>query len=366
MQLFQRFLGLALVGLLGTGCAAFDGKIAPIEVYDFMIEEHPVQKAVVTVFFEKPEVVDNDEEKDFTPIADAFALSLRQRLSEYLCARRQVMDRCIDRPAEGAYRMTSKVVMRDYRAAHGGALMFIFGSLLLPPLLGVAWAFPVALGSCDWSLELALYAPSGEELWKKSMIPSDGSWSCSEGADIAVRLNEELEEVISELSQTASTYEEVAARARAAEARKLAAAPAPAPGKAFIIAVFTLEDRGAKLGEDVQERLSEYLASAIAASGRYQVIPRVQLKERLGLQKTESYKVCYDQNCQIELGKELAAEKSLSTQVIKLGARCMVTAVIFDLKTAASEGGASQEGGCGEDELAESMKEVVGKLTQAR
>jgi len=136
-------------------------------------------------------------------------------------------------------------------------------------------------------------------------------------------------------------------------------------GEKHIIAVFTIEDRGAKLATDVQERLSDYLASTIAASGKFQVIPRSLLKERLGLQKTESYKACYDQSCQIELGKELAAEKSLSTQIIKLGATCSVTAVIYDLKTSASEGGASAEGGCTEDEIARSMKNVVAKISSA-
>ncbi|HOX43908.1 MAG TPA: hypothetical protein PK668_09920 [Myxococcota bacterium] len=150
------------------------------------------------------------------------------------------------------------------------------------------------------------------------------------------------------------------------EQKRLAeAARAPAGGPKRVVAVFTIEDRGAKLATDVQERLSDYLASTLAASGKFQVIPRSQLKERLGLQRTESYKECYDQSCQIELGKELAAEKTLSTQVIRLGATCSVTSVIYDLKTAASESGATHESGCSEDEISRALKAVVAKLTGA-
>jgi len=253
----------------------------------------------------------------------------------------------------------------DYRAARGGFNLFV-ASVFLPPLLGMAWGFPVCPGTCTWHVEVTLFSPEGDQVWKRTLDPGRGWANCASALDMSRNLGRRFEEVIGELSQTATGYEQAAARAREAEARRLAAAPAPAPGKPAIIAVFTLEDRGARLGPDVQERLSEYLASAIAASGRYQVIPRAQLKERLGLQRTESYKACYDQACQIELGKELAAEKSLSTQVIKLGASCMLTAVVFDLKTAASEGGASQDGGCTEDELARSLKDVVVKLTRAR
>jgi hypothetical protein len=151
------------------------------------------------------------------------------------------------------------------------------------------------------------------------------------------------------------------------EQRRVAEAPrASAGGGKHILAVFSIEDRGANLGVEVQERLSDYLTSTLAASGRFQVIPRSLLKERLVQQKSESYKECYDQSCQIELGKELAAERSLSTQVIRLGATCTVTTVFYDLKSAASEGGTSVDGGCTEEEIFRSMKDAVSRITSAR
>ena len=139
---------------------------------------------------------------------------------------------------------------------------------------------------------------------------------------------------------------------------KPTAAKTPPP----IVAIFDVEDKGAGLSRELRDRLGDYLAMSVAATGAYQVVPRDQLKMRLVTQKRRSYKNCYDQTCQIEIGKEMAAQKSLSTIVMKLGSRCMVTAVLFDLRKATSEGGASTEGGCSEDAIVDSIKTLVSKL----
>ena len=140
---------------------------------------------------------------------------------------------------------------------------------------------------------------------------------------------------------------------------------AHAQSKKPIVAVFDIEDKGVGLKRKLCERLSDYLAMTIAATGKYRVVPRDQLKKRLVAQKKQSYKKCYDQTCQIEIGKELAAQKSLTTVIMKLGSRCMVTSVLYNLRTAASEGGASTEGECSEDAIVESIKRVVKKMIPA-
>jgi hypothetical protein len=130
-----------------------------------------------------------------------------------------------------------------------------------------------------------------------------------------------------------------------------------------IVAVFDIEDRGVGLSGAMLLRLSEYLTTRLAATGHYRIVPRDQLKERLTQQKTSSYRQCYAPSCQIEIGKELAAQKSLATSIVKLTSTCTVTAVMYDLRTAASEGGASVEGGCTEAEVVNSIKSLVDKLT---
>ena len=135
-----------------------------------------------------------------------------------------------------------------------------------------------------------------------------------------------------------------------------------AQDKKPIVAVFDIEDKGARLPKQLRIRLSDYLAMKLAATGKYQVVPRDQIKKRLVKQKRKSYRACFKQTCQIEIGKELAAQKSLSTAVIKLGSKCTVTTVLYDLRRATSEGGASAKGGCKEDEIVVSLETMVRKL----
>jgi hypothetical protein len=136
---------------------------------------------------------------------------------------------------------------------------------------------------------------------------------------------------------------------------------ATTPGVKPILAVFDPEDKGAKLGEEMLDRLADYIGTLLTAKG-YQVIPRSQIQDRIQAQKKDSYKVCYDQSCQIEVGQELAAQKSLAIKIMKLGKRCMVTLNLYDLKRAASERGATAEGPCSEDDIVNSLQKAVGDL----
>ena len=140
-------------------------------------------------------------------------------------------------------------------------------------------------------------------------------------------------------------------------------AAAQVQAKKPIVAVFNIEDKGAGLSRGLLIRLSDFMSMNLATTGKFQVVPRDQVKKRLVMQKRRSYRQCYDESCQIEIGKELSAQKSLTTMIMKLGSRCMVTTVLHDLRKAVSDGGASAEGGCSEKGIVQSIKVVVQKLT---
>ena len=129
-----------------------------------------------------------------------------------------------------------------------------------------------------------------------------------------------------------------------------------------IVVVFNVEATGVRLSKQYLNGLADYLSSRLTESGAYQVVPRDQVKQRLVQQKKGSYKECYDQSCQIEIGKELAAEKTLSTKVIKLGNRCTVTLTFYDLKKSTTESAATQHGQCGENKVIESVDKALAKL----
>ncbi len=133
-----------------------------------------------------------------------------------------------------------------------------------------------------------------------------------------------------------------------------------------VVAVFDIETQLVKLSAPVLNGMSDYLASLLAESGVFQVVPRSELKKRLLNQKAESYKNCYEQTCQIALGRELAAGKSLSTQIFRLGGGCKLSMSLFDLKRAATEAATTTSGQCDEKGLVSlldvAVKQLVRKL----
>ncbi|MHC4621672.1 MAG: hypothetical protein ACYTEQ_28350, partial [Planctomycetota bacterium] len=72
----------------------------------------------------------------------------------------------------------------------------------------------------------------------------------------------------------------------------------------------------------------------------------------------DTYKVCFDEKCQIELGRELAANKTLATNVLNISDRCVVTARLYDLKTQTNDASASAEGACEAKEIMILIKKV--------
>lgn len=131
--------------------------------------------------------------------------------------------------------------------------------------------------------------------------------------------------------------------------------------KGEVIAVFDLEDLRKTLGAGDAEQLTEYFAVQLSSVG-YKVVPRSQLRERLGAEKEQSYNACYDEACQIDLGKAVAAQKSVATRLLKVGSSCAITATLYDLRTETTELAASVDTRCGQEELFGGLRALAQKL----
>jgi hypothetical protein len=124
-----------------------------------------------------------------------------------------------------------------------------------------------------------------------------------------------------------------------------------------------MEDKAGALEAKFLEDLTEFL-SAHLTEGGYQVIPRDQIRQRLLDAKKDSYKACYDQTCQIELGRELAAQKTLSTKIMKIGQKCQITSILYDLKKSATERAATASAACEGGAMLEAIQKVAAKLCE--
>ncbi|HOX43473.1 MAG TPA: hypothetical protein PK668_07745 [Myxococcota bacterium] len=139
---------------------------------------------------------------------------------------------------------------------------------------------------------------------------------------------------------------------------------APAPGQAApLLAVMNVELASAGFRPELSEPVTDYLATKLAEGGKLRVVPRGQLRAQLGQEKASSYQACFDQACQIELGKALAAELVLAVKVVRLGSACSLTGSLFDLKTEATLRAAAVDlGSCTEDALQQGAAELARRL----
>lgn len=133
-----------------------------------------------------------------------------------------------------------------------------------------------------------------------------------------------------------------------------------------VVAVFDIEDarprRARRLRPQALEGLTEYLATLLGQGGRFRVVPNDQLQTALRERKKESYRACYDQSCQIEIGKAIAAQMSLSTKIIQVGKKCMLVASLFDLRDEATKDSAPYKTACNVDALTEGLEHIARAL----
>lgn len=143
-------------------------------------------------------------------------------------------------------------------------------------------------------------------------------------------------------------------------------APAEPPrrAKGEVVAVFDLEDVRKSLADGDADQLTEYFAVQLSTAG-YKVVPRSQLKERLTAAKEASYQACYEESCQIDLGKAVAAQKSVAVKLLKVGTSCALTATLYDLRSETAELAASVDTRCGQEELFAGLRSLAQKLVPA-
>ena len=144
-------------------------------------------------------------------------------------------------------------------------------------------------------------------------------------------------------------------------ARTARAKPSPSSPRShkLIVAVFDVQDLSRKFKKPTLNQLTEYLSARLTQVTRYRVVPRDQLRARLFEQKRGTYRECYEETCQIELGKALAAQKSLSTKILKVGKRCAISSILYDFKTETAEQSALVRTDCDEDSLLDCMDRVA-------
>jgi hypothetical protein len=132
-----------------------------------------------------------------------------------------------------------------------------------------------------------------------------------------------------------------------------------------VVAVFLMESKASPLTADETAGLTDYMAARLGEAGQFQIIPRDEIKKRLTAAKADTYKDCYDTSCQIEVGKELAAEFSISSTIGKVGKQCLISASVWDLRRSTQIRSATARQVCDVDKLVVAVEQVTVQLAEA-
>ena len=145
------------------------------------------------------------------------------------------------------------------------------------------------------------------------------------------------------------------------------ATPAPTASSSTdelpVVAVIPLRNKGTPLSATTVGELSDYIAVLLTESQRYQTAPLDDVKGVLNEVVKSSFDDCYDESCQIEVGKQLAAQMSLTGSVAKLGNQCVVTLKLFDLVKATSRKAGAAKASCDQDSIVRAAEIALGKIT---
>ena len=131
-----------------------------------------------------------------------------------------------------------------------------------------------------------------------------------------------------------------------------------------MVAAFALENKVGIKADDV-ETLTDYLETLLLRTGQFSVVPRSELEVVLRQKKSKSFSSCYDEQCQIEIGKELAANKVLRTILSRIGRKCLVAVVLYDLRTSTGTRAGNAIGGCKGEDFFALVEQAVGQLAGA-
>ncbi len=129
-----------------------------------------------------------------------------------------------------------------------------------------------------------------------------------------------------------------------------------------VLAVFNIEDRTGSMSAGFLSQLTDYLATRLGEGGRFRVVPRATVQQRIQSSKRKSYRKCYDEACQVEMGRELAATKIVSARILSIGGECRFTLQLYDLARAATDATASIKTACRTKALPEAIDRAVRRI----
>ncbi len=142
------------------------------------------------------------------------------------------------------------------------------------------------------------------------------------------------------------------------------------PASAKIVAVMEVRDLNASdparaIDRLLRENVGDQLRVFLAAGGFSTIDRGAQesvLADQVAEAKADSYKTCYDERCQIELGKALAAQYILRSQITRFGNSCVLNGELIDLAKEIVVTAGAARGDCSDEGFYEMTEALAGQI----
>ncbi len=128
-----------------------------------------------------------------------------------------------------------------------------------------------------------------------------------------------------------------------------------------VVAVMGVHDKSEALDGRTLGQLQAYFTARLGYYG-YRTVPTDQINAAIKELQRESFRPCYDEACQIEIGRALAAQRTVAPSILQIGELCVAAAGVYDLKTEAATDAATEETGCTPKALMEGFDRVARRL----
>lgn len=152
---------------------------------------------------------------------------------------------------------------------------------------------------------------------------------------------------------------------RAREARALRAeapmATTVATTTTAVLALLELEPR-AGLGPESAAALTALVHLELLATGRVALVPLERSREALRVASAEGAGACYDDRCQLELGKGLAARALVRPVLQPDGHGCLLALELYELTRETLEWARTERTGCEADALTAAARRLAKAL----
>lgn len=127
-----------------------------------------------------------------------------------------------------------------------------------------------------------------------------------------------------------------------------------------------IESRADTFSPDMVGNATDYLRASLVSFQRYFVVDKgrqeMKRKALVSSMKRESHDPCYDEQCKIELGRNLAADTLLTCRITTLGKTCAFGCEMVPLDKAVTETGGLARFDCSDDGLATAIDSVVKQM----